>query len=65
MTESEAKDKWCPLNSWFEQTNDKSKCIASDCMMWTWNRSAVGKVSDLSNVPLNDGYCGLTHPLNN
>lgn len=58
MTEAEAKRKWCPM---FRLSPDgsnadadggqRTKCIATACMMWRWHR--VDVKTGLS------GYCGL------
>ncbi len=62
MTESDAKEKWCPITCAGGWPGDLSgaqkyhKCRASDCMMW----QRVVPVSEPGNELYDDGYCGLT-----
>lgn len=62
MTKEEAKTKWCPMARFYNGglstpaynrgSGFKSKCIASDCMMWvSTHRDEVGR----------HGRCGLTN----
>jgi len=37
------------------ETATRSRCIASDCMMWTWELKKEGEKW----VESNKGYCGL------
>ena len=58
MTKQEAKEKWCPCLQivtqigWKQSSPYSKKCIASECMMWRWEREA-GNPNHLG------GYCGL------
>lgn len=74
LTEENAKTKWCPMVRVFKNECEKTyttnedfnngfekTCIASDCMMWRWNKvyaglSHGGKQTNYSN---DGGYCGL------
>ena len=38
MLESEAKVKMCPITS-FRSSGSRRVCVASDCMMWSWETS--------------------------
>ena len=78
MTEEEARKKWCPMvritletEHWEAMNNreqpltadgSRTKCIASDCMMWIaidneCRPSAPGSVEAIVSEPA--GYCGL------
>jgi hypothetical protein len=64
MTEEEARNKICPkmiarmylYHRSGATEYDYSYCIASDCMMWRWNR----KLSETESTErFTHGYCGL------
>jgi len=67
MTEEEARTKWCPQIRWtshgegysdpFENRGSNCNCIASDCMMWRWNRDIMAGGSGRAEPT--QGYCGL------
>ena len=83
MTEEQAKKKWCPMvrfhvvggNVWSneygdgEPSQDSTKCIASECMMWREIRTSSGykfsepnedgMVTCLEGPEIIGGYCGL------
>ena len=64
MKETEANKKWCPYAiSGSERPMDRIYCIASDCMMWRWeklyeNMPASGKIVENGRSGT-EGYCGL------
>lgn len=66
MTESEAKEKWCPFvrftfnsregymmsnREYKQRTGGISHCMASACMAWRWG----AKISETER----EGHCGL------
>ena len=75
MTEEEAKTKWCPhfrvkhyttAAAIPDNTLDAECCIASDCMMWTWNTCHAntdmtnnGFISPIYETSDTEGHCGL------
>ena len=64
MTESEAKQKWCPIlglaGAAMNTTDGGRNCIGSACMMWR-NQPITERVQDLYVGDGTDGggYCGL------
>lgn len=44
MRENNAQKKWCPLAQIAFAHDPKTiqNCIASDCMMWTWDTDVEG-----------------------
>jgi hypothetical protein len=58
MTEEKAKTKWCPM-TFNSPPEEISKCIASDCMMWT--KTMIQRVDDNGDqyIDTEDGRCGL------
>lgn len=36
MTESEAREKWCPMA---RQRNDNETCLGSNCALWQWDEN--------------------------
>ncbi len=57
LKEEDAKKKCCPVMTRIDKNepivSDKIiKCIASDCIMWTWRKSMQESPSQ--------GYCGLS-----
>jgi hypothetical protein len=56
MKEQDAKTKWCPMKK-------LKLCIASDCMIWRWNKVIWDdknyKDSIKGNKIVKTGYCGL------
>ena len=59
MTENEARKKWCPMehyrnraNSIYYEGDVVVNCIASDCMMWRWEKADFPHRAE-------GGYCGL------
>ena len=72
MTEDEARKKWCPMVRWtshdceakyadpFENRGEACNCIASECMMWQWEKgTAIVDGGLQADVQLDIGYCGL------
>jgi len=64
MTEEKAKTKWCPMAREIKNSsngivshNHNTVCIASDCMMWRWNRDIM--VGGSGRAEPTQGYCGL------
>lgn len=69
MKEEEAKTKWCPMvrnydtafdmgsstNRYEGKIESEHKCIASDCMMWVWDKPIQGHPKDTEKY----GHCGL------
>ena len=46
LTEEEAREKLCPIQPGSQQSSQRRKCQASDCMLWVWwgdMAVAVGK----------------------
>lgn len=59
MTESDAKQKWCPMfQGWKSNHEDTEhyKCKGSACMMWRWHFETY-RVGFTEYV--GKGYCGL------
>ena len=46
MTETDAKEKWCPLRKGAEDAN----CIGSDCMMWRWDGVTLTAIASTADV---------------
>ena len=71
MNEDEARTKWCPMAIYirFATAEERpsahnhrvgSECIASDCMMWRWEKgTAIVDGGLQADVQLDIGYCGL------
>jgi hypothetical protein len=87
MIEEEAKTKWCPFGKRYisdefasgtgmtainePESDFRQSCIASDCMMWVWDRKKGGTYSDTSEqakavglsgyleATVSIGHCGL------
>jgi hypothetical protein len=58
MTESDAKQKWCPMfEGWVSDSEGGGthyKCKGSDCMMWRWDIDKCRRGPEVDH-----GYCGL------
>jgi hypothetical protein len=80
LTEEEAREKYCPNIAiammigkdgkplWGEEGRhapDYCNCIASECMMWTWEYKNDGPMPSMTNQPMPNkvktgkGGCGL------
>lgn len=78
MKEEEARTKWCPhafaVNQGGYSLANRSKCMASDCMMWVktavrWHfphgkpvPSDAISPEDAGGIMVVEGYCGLVKP---
>jgi len=67
MKEEEAKTKWCPMarlsimNQSIDSVGERELCIASGCMMWTWDTAENKAHSETEGFNPDDyqGHCGL------
>lgn len=60
-TEEEAKGNYCPLYVMMLAGKELAcgmTCDASDCMMWRWDTSIIGKEGVGRGEP-RKGYCGI------
>ena len=71
LTEKEAKEKWCPMvritvlpdtragmSNRGETKKGSAACIASNCMMWRWERGTPADPEAQKHYNIK-GYCGL------
>ena len=61
MTETEAKDKWCPI---LGAGTGLRHCLGSDCMMWRWDNPTPevreqARACGFEPIIKTLGHCGL------
>ena len=57
MTETEARERWCPMAREMTAWDKDCKCIASKCMAWRWVRPEGLTPQGYKTDP-DRGYCG-------